>query len=232
MRPNSKQLAMRDPALAALMGVDALGADFGAEFGDPDDDYGAEFGDDDVGDDDYGADDDFGAPRRGLARRPPSAQQLAHMWRVREARAARANRRVALLDPNRGSGLKVERYIMSMSQDLVIGLGAAVSLQGQPDCTFRPQRMTIVVPTPAFVIIDQIRMANVSTMIGPGAIDAFQFNANGVGQALDLPTLTPANRATVTGTYTGFAGGYPAAFAYKLSASFIGPANLAGGSAI
>lgn len=228
MRPNSKQLAMRDPALAALMGVDALGADFGAEFGDDDygDELGAEFGDpdaDDVGDD-YGA--EF-----GLARRPPSAQQLAAMWRSRQKRAAVANRRVRLLDPNRGSGLKVERYIMSLAQTLTIGAAAAVALQGQPDCTFRPQRLTVIVPTPSFVILDQIRMANVSIMIGPGAVDAFQFNANGVGQQMDMPTLTPANRATLTGTYTGFAGGFPVG-PYLLSASFIGPANLAGGSAI
>jgi hypothetical protein len=226
MRPNTKQLAMRDPALAALMGVD-LGADFGAEFGDPDDDYGAEFGDpdhDEVGDDDYGA--EF-----GLARRPPSAQQLAAMWRAKQLRMANANRRVRLLDPNRGSGLKVERYIMALDTTLTIPLPSAVTLQGQPDCTFRPQRLTIVVPTPGFVIINQIRMANVSIMIGPGSVDAFQFNANGVGQTLDMPTLTPANRATVTGAYTGFAGGFPAG-GYLLSATFIGPANLAGGSAI
>lgn len=231
MRPNSKQLAMRDPALAALMGVDALGADFGSEFGDPDDDYGAEFGDEMGDDDDYGA--EFGAALAApLARRPPSAQQLAQMWRTRQARAATSNRRARMLDPNRGSGLKVERYVMSLSQDLAIGVGSAVTLQGSPDCTFRPQRMTIVVPTPSFVIINQIRMANVSIMIGPGSVDAFQFNANGVGQQMDMPTLTPANRATVTGAYTGFAGGYTAPFTYLLAASFIGPANLAGGSAI
>lgn len=226
MRPNSKQLAMRDPALAALMGVDALGADFGAEFGDPDlDDYGAEFGDDDVGDDDYGA--EF-----GLAKRPPSAQQLAQMWRSRQAKAAVSSRRSRLLDPNRGSGIKVERYIMALSQALTITTAVAVSLQGSPDCTFRPQRLTIIVPTPSFVTVDQIRMANVSVMIGPGSVDAFQFNANGVGQQMDMPTLTPANRATITGNYTGFAGGFPALSAYLLSATFIGPSNLAGGSAI
>ena len=44
MRPNSKTLAMRDPAQAALMGlIGAPGTNFGVEFGD---DYGTEFGSD------------------------------------------------------------------------------------------------------------------------------------------------------------------------------------------
>lgn len=224
MRPNSKQLAMRDPALAALMGVGALGADFG------EDDYGADFGDDDLGEDDLG-EDDYGADF-GAAARPPSSQQLVRLWASRRAKVARGRRRVGLLDPNRGSSMKVERYVFSLSQVLTIGVAVAVTLQGSPDCTFRPQRLTIVVPTPSFVTVAEIKMANVGIMIGPGALDAFQFNANGVGQMMDMPTLTPANRATILGNYTGFAGGFPGASAFLLSSTFIGPSALAGGAAI
>lgn len=221
---------MRDPALAALMGVASLGSDFGAEFGADfgDDDVGDEMcGDDDFGDDDYGA--DFGATH---AARPPSSAALARMWQNRRMQAARANRRSLKLDPNRGSALKVERYIFTLSQNLTIGTPVALSLTGSPDCTFRPQRLTMVVPTPSFVTVAEIKMANVGIMIGPGQLDAFQFNANGVGQQMDMPTLTPANRATILGNYTGFAGGFPAASTYLLAATFIGPSTLAGGAAI
>jgi len=224
MRPNAHQLAMRDPALAALMGVGALGADFGDE----DDEYGAEFGDDDLGDDE---DDEYGA-EFGAAARPPSSQQLVRMWQHKRARQVRMRSRVMKLDPNRGSGLKVERYILSLSQALVIGVPAIINMQSTPDCTFRPQRLSVIVPTPQFVLLNVVRMANVEVIIGSGLVDAFQFNANGVGQAMDLPTLSPANRATLAGNYTGFAGGFPAAFPYTLTASFIGPSALAGGAAI
>lgn len=228
MKPNAHQLAMRDPALAALMGVGTLGADFGDDYDElSGEDMGAEFGDDED-EDDYGA--EFGLALRSA--RPPSSQQLVRMWQKQRLKHAIQSRRVRKLDPNRGSGLKVERYILSLSQALVIGVAAAVNLQSTPDCTFRPQRMSIIVPTPQFVILTSVRMANVDIIIGNGFVDSFQFNANGVGQAMDLPTLTPANRATIQGNYTGFAGGFPPAFAYTLTASFIGPSALAGGAAI
>lgn len=228
-KPNARELALRDPALAALMGIE-LGADFGAEFGDDDDDYGAD--DVDVGDDDddYGA--EFGHGGSLARARPPSSAQLQHMWHQRRVKAMAAQRRVRLLDPNRGSGIKIEKYILSLSQVLTIGTAVGISMTASPDCTFRPQRLTIVVPTPSFVTVNDIKMANVSVNVGPNAFDAFQFNANGVGQRLDLPTLTPANRALITGNYTGFAGGFAAATSFLLSATFIGPSSLAGGAAI
>lgn len=227
MKPNAAQLALRDPALAALMGVSALGADFGEEFGDDDeDDYGAEFGDDD---DDWGA--EFGA-RRPLRRLPPpSSQQLARMWQSRQMSLARKQRRVLMLDPNRGSGVKVERYTLALSQDLVIATAVALNLQQQPDTTFRPQEMVCNVPAPGFATITQIRMANVGILAG-GTLDAWNFGAGALKGRHDLPTLTPANRATITGNYTGFAAGYPVGLAFTLSVSFTGPASLAGGAAI
>lgn len=221
MRPNARELALRDPAMAALMGV-IPSADFGAEFGDDEEeDYGAEFGDDD--------DDDYGAAAIQL-KSMPSNSQLQQMWKAKAVSARRRRHRTLLLNPNRGSAVKIEKYILSLSDEITIGTGSAVSLESSPDCTFRPQRFTMVVPTPGFVTITDIKMANVSINIGSGLIDAFQFNANGVGQQMDLPTLTPANRARVTGAYTGFLGGFPDDTVFLLSATFIGPSSLAGGT--
>jgi hypothetical protein len=225
MKPNAQQLALRDPALAALMGVSALGADFGAEFGDPDPDPDIdEFGDPDL-------DDDMGAEFGGSAM-VPSSQQLVKMWHLRRQRALRSAARIRHLDPNRGSSLKVERYCFSISQTITIGTASALTLQGNPDTTFRPQELVVNVPTPGFATLDQIRCANVSIMVGPNAVDAWMFNANSLRSHLDLPTLTPANRATLTGSYTGFEGGYPSGLSYALTAAFTGPASVAGGAAI
>ncbi len=221
---------MRDPALAALLGLSALETDFGMEFGDEDDDddideYGAEFGDED----------DMGARLKlpGFRQlRPPSSQQLVANWQQRQARLMQARRRSAMLDPNRGSGLKVERYVFPLSQTITIGTAVALTLTGSPDCTFRPQRFTMVVPTAGFATITSIRMANVNVSIGPGTLDAFQFNSNGVGQSMDMPTLSPANRATINGNYTGFLGGFANGTSFIMSASFVGPSSLAGGAGI
>jgi len=225
MRPNARQLAMRDPAAAALFGFNSSD-DFGAEFGD---DAGAEFGDE------LGAEfgDDYGAEFGGPPARAPNQAQLMALWNARRAKYQHARRREMLLDPNRGSAAKIEQYVFALSQDVLIGTAGVVNLDSSPDCTFRPQRLTIVVPTPGFMTISDIKMANVSVQIGPGQIDAFQFNSNGVGQRMDLPTLTPANRARISGVYTGFTGGFPVTsppFRFTVSATFIGPASLAGGA--
>ena len=237
MKPTAQQLALRDPAIAALMGVSALGADFGSEFGDPDDDdddYGAEFGDPDDDDDDYGA--EFGAARRlsaarFMAMRPPTAQALQRMWRQKAVTGARRQQRILRLDPNRGSGVKVERYTLALSQDLVIATAAVLTMQQQPDTTFRPQEMVCNAPAPGFATVAQIRMANVGILAG-GTLDAWNFGAGALRGHMDLPTLSPANRATITGNYTGFAAGYPVGLAFTFSVSFTGPASLAGGASI
>lgn len=227
MRPNAKQLVLRDPALAALMGAiqpgSDFGSDFGEDFGDPDDDYAGEFGDPDD-------DEDFGA-EFGLARRPPSSQRLAAMWKQGQLRRLRSNKRVMHLDPNRGSGVKVERYTLALNQQVAIGTAVALTLQQQPDTTFRPQDIVSNVPAPGFATATQIRMANVGVLAG-GLLDLWNINANALKGKMDLPTLSPANRATITGNYTGFAAGYPAALAFDISVSMTGPASLAGGSGI
>lgn len=226
-------LAMRDPALAALMGGIAPGGDFGGEFGadfgfGDDEDFGDDFGDeDDMGDDsDYG--DDFGAARR----RKPTPKAAIQAWQRKQAARARTSRRVAKLDPNAGASTKVERYTFTLSQSFTIGTGGAfdTNMAGSPDTTFRPQVLTINAPAPGFSYISSIQMANVAISVGPGSEDAFNYSAYSWGRSLDAPTLSPANRARLTGSVGTFVPpGYTSGNAFVLSASFKGPSLLAGG---
>lgn len=218
--PNPKTLAMRDPALAALVGagpVSNAGSDFGGEW-DDDMGYDAEFGDDD---DDFGDDDDMGYDAEFGA---TANKRAIRAWQARRKRTAR---RVRQLEPNRGSAVKVERYSFSISQTLTLGTSSAVLLTGQPDTTIRPQRMTVNAPTPGFVTLSEIKVANVSVSVGSGDEDAFNYSPLGQDMSLDMPTLTPANRATLRGTYSGFVPpGFVGAASYILTASFKGPSSI------
>lgn len=222
MRPNARSLALRDPALAILLGVLASAgptADFGGEFGDEfgDDDMGDDFGDDDFGDDDFGA-----APKK------VNYQAAAKLWKQRARGAMATQKRKNLISPNRNSDLKVEKYSFTISQSLTLGTAVAFSsLTGQPDTTIRPQRVTMNAPAPMYAFIQDIKVANVSVSVGGGLEDAYNYNADGVGQSLDMPTLSPANRATVTGSYTGFVPpGYTGGTATYFSVSFKGPSTI------
>lgn len=254
MGKNANELAMRDPAAAALMGI--IGADFGVE---PTLDAGAaSFAGDFNGDDEADAYDggftdigvdfgvDFGldygsafASQFG-ADAPPAAAHPAHVAAAHGAtpqgRAIIAHhmksmqhreKRAMLLEPNKGSDLKVERYTFSITATIT-SLGTAGALTGSqaPDVNFRPQRVTSNVVSPGMVLISDLRVANVSFSVG-GSLDAWQFNANAVGQHLDVPTLTPANRATFSATYTGLV---PSPLSgtgqYVFVLSFSGPASI------
>lgn len=223
MRPSSKTLALRDPALAALMGA-IPGADFGGEFGyefgeDLDVDYpsvGYEFGDD------YG--DVYGADAAPAAVPPPSV--AAKLWAKHRQDSAISERRARLIEPNKGSKIKVERYAFAVNQTLTLGTSATLSASGQPDTNIRPQRVTMNAPAPGFCTITEIKVANVSVTVG-GTQDAFDFSSLGVGQSLDMPTLTPANRASVLGSYTGFVPtGYNNGSSFTFCCSFKGPASI------
>jgi len=229
----AKQLAMRDPALAAIMGVD-----FGSDFGQDDDeihlnsdptfgaDFGADFGDD-MGDD-YGADfgDDMGADFGAAPARPTASQAMA-VWKKHRQQSMDTSRRQRILEPNKHSAVKVERYAFTLSQSLVLGVASAISLTGSPDVTIRPQRVSMNAPTPMFATISDIRVANVSVTIGTGAEDAFDYNALGVGQTLDMPTISPQTRATVLGNYTGFVPvGFVGGATVTFSTTFKGPASM------
>lgn len=232
-RPTAQQLTFRDPALASLLlGAVALSAtnfggdsDFGGEFGDDDDmgdddDYGAEFGDDD-----YGA--DFGKAAVKV-KRPANQAQLVALWKNHHMKKARTSQREMKLEPNKGSAVKIEKYSFTLSQAITLGTAVAfTTLTGQPDTSIRPQRLTCNAPAPMFAFLQEIKVANVSVSVGSGLEDAYNYNANGVGQSLDMPTLSPANRATILGSYTGFVPpGFVGGTAVYFSASMKGPASI------
>ena len=257
-KPNARQLASRDPALAALTGaIGGNGSDFGVEFGS---DYaysgafGYEFGDD------YGAEGFLPAKNfasmqsrlqnavaapTALASVNPSALQAlstpastamqspvpppavaAQRWAKHVSDQERTQERLELLEPNKGSRVKVERYAFAVNATLTLGTASAIDAQGNPDVNIRPQRLSINAPVAGFCTISDIKVANVSVTVG-GTQDAFDYNANGVGQTLDMPTLTPANRARVLGNYTGLTPtGYTVASTFTLCISFKGPASI------
>lgn len=228
MRPNSSQLARRDVALASLLGIVASnGTNFGSEFSG---EFGSEFGDDDFGDDMEGefAADFCADPVPAAAIPKPTAQQAINAYRAQAMNRINRNRRQALINPNKGSDVKVERYSFTISQALAIGTAAALSMTGQPDTTIRPQVLTMNAPSPMFATIQEIKVANVSVTVGTGAEDAFNYSPLAVAKHLDMPTLTPANRATILGAYTGYVPpGFAVGLAVTFSASFKGPATIA-----
>lgn len=241
---NARQLALRDPARAALLGAIG-GSDFGSSVPvrtapmkfSPGDDYG--FGDDDTGfgDDEYG----FGAAAKHhaaaahLSKSKPHPAEVAKVWHEHHAKKARAMSRAVKLDPNMGSDVKVERYTMSLAQTFVLGTGGSfdTNMAQSPSTDFRPQLMTANVPTPGLAYLQSLAMANVLVTVGTGSEDLFAYNANSWGRNLDMPTLTPANKAIAQGTFTTFVPpGYVNGASYTLTLSFKGPSLLAGGGYI
>jgi hypothetical protein len=208
MTPNSKHLVMRDAALAALVGG-LPGANFGNDHNGYGNEYAPQFGTEfgHIGDD-------------------PTPQNVAAAWNaVKQTKA-----RQAVLEPNAGSSSKIQRYGFAVNQDIVIGtaqaLGTGGALGGNPETHFRPQRITVNAPSVGFITLDSIKVANVGVLVG-GTHDAFDFSSVGVGQSLDVPTISPANRINVAGTYTGTAPlPLVAQSAFKVCVSFKGPANM------
>jgi hypothetical protein len=234
--PNASLLAARDPATMAVLGLVAsnFGSQFAGEFGaDFGDEYGDDYGDD-VGDDiaaaigaEFGDDVGAAVAARVRAKRPVANPAVLAAWNKQRAMAAKSQRRASILEPNKGSAIKVERYSFPISQAITIGTGVALALQGSPDVNIRPQRVTMNAPCAMFAFVAEIKVANVSVTVGGGFEDAFDYTATGVGQSLDMPTLSPANRASVLGAYTGLIpGGMVVGFATFFTVSFKGPASV------
>lgn len=232
---NHRQLAMRDPAMAILMlsataGAGVHGADFGSEFSaEFGSEFSAEFGDESGmfacgDDDDYGA--EFGAV--AVATKKPTAQQALAAFHALSARKQHTTKRAMLLSPNANSTAKVERYSFTISEEIELGNDSTFTdLSDQPDTTIRPQVVTMNAPTPMFAFVNNIKMANVSITVGSGEEDAYNYNANGWGKSLDMPTLSPSNRATVNGRYTGYLPpGFVGGTLVPFSVNFKGPASI------
>ena len=238
-RHNDYNLALNDPALAAAVGAigyDDFGTDpvaFAADFG------GEGFGDEtDMGVDlspfagDFGG--DFGAAAAAVASARPTEQQAMAAWKALKTRQARGLQRVTKLDPNMMSDVSVERYSFSLSDDFTLGVAAAFpsTFSGTPDTDFRPQIVTANAPANGFAYLSNLKMANVDVTVGPGEEDLFGLSGPSWGRTLDMPTLTPSNRARAQGRTTTFVPpGYTPAATYTLCMNFKGPAKLAGGGA-
>lgn len=160
---------------------------------------------------------------------PSGPQALApEIWASEMAETAR---RARLLDPNEHSRLKIERYSFSMSPGLNFVLGTPMTFEAtlQPNTRIRAQRIVMNAPQPNFVLIDSLQVANVNVLVGTTE-DAFTYSAQAQGVMLDLPTLDPANRATVSGNYTGYLPpGYASEFSYQFIVTFQGPSTIVGG---
>lgn len=135
--------------------------------------------------------------------------------------------RERLLEPNKGSSVKVQRYAFGLTQTLTLSTAAAITMDGNPDTHIRPQRVTTNAPVPAFARLNAIKVANVGVIVG-GEVDAYDFTASGEDQNLDVPTLSPANTVRVTGNYSGLlpTGGYVTATSFVFIVSFKGPARM------
>ncbi len=136
--------------------------------------------------------------------------------------------RERILEPNRGSSAKIQRYTFALNATItaLATAQAGLTANGAPDTNFRPQRVCINTPAVGFLKLTGLRVANVAVLVG-GIADAHQFSTDAVDSCLDLPTLSPANRAAFDGSYTGTVP-LPLAGtgAYLLAVSFTGPASI------
>lgn len=232
--PTSLQLAFRDPAAAAAFGiVPGAQADMGSDFGnDWAGDVGFGFGDD-MGFAGFGAAAIAAPPAHPAAvhhvPRPTETQAMA-LWHRHHMQAAHTAHREQMIDPNKHSTVKIEKYVFPLNQPIVFGTAAAIQMSSQPDTRIRPKRVTSNAPVPMMILLTEIKVANVSVTVGAGnGEDAFAFNANGQGQEMDLPTLEPSNKATVLGTYGGLTPpGFLLGGAATFVVSFKGPSTMAG----
>lgn len=251
MNPNSDALAMRDPALACLMGA-ISGNDFGVEDYSPDSnfDISGDFGDwahrmsAGISAFDPSANIGFGFGADPLVCLPPMAMAVApagapkpaspaevqQVWNEHWARQQGDAARLRLLEPNAGANVKIQRYEFSLSQTLTLGTASAISMNRNPSARIRPQRTIMNSPTVAFVTISAVQIANVNVLLG-GATDSFHYSAQAQGSMLDLPTLDPAYQLIVSGNYTGLAPSPFTTGSFPFTLTVQGPANLAGSTA-
>jgi hypothetical protein len=155
-------------------------------------------------------------------------------WQHSPHNPASTASRTLLLDPNRDSHVKVERYSFAFSPELPFTLGtvnsaASFSMTQNPSTSIKPQRVVANAPIPGFVQLSTLQVANVNVFVG-SVEDAYTYSAGAMGVMLDLPRLDPQNRATAAGSYTGaLPAGYTAGFQYLFILTLQGPSTLAGG---
>jgi hypothetical protein len=149
----------------------------------------------------------------------PTPQNMMVAWQREMVRARANSTREQLLEPNKGADAKVERYDFSLSQAITIGTALnPFTMTSQPATYFRPQRMVMNAPSPFFVFLTNIQVANVNITVGNGNVDAWAYSSEAVGTSLDLPLLTPSNTARITGFYSGI---IPAGISNALATFFV-----------
>ena len=140
--------------------------------------------------------------------------------------------RTLLLDPNRDSAVKVERYSFSFSpvSNLVLGTASSIpTFTQQPNTSIKGQRVVANAPIQGFIYLSSLQIANVNVFVG-GTEDAYTYSSNAVGVMLDLPRLDPQNRATASGNYSGaLPPGFTAGNSFMFVITLQGPSTLAGG---
>lgn len=161
---------------------------------------------------------------------PAHAQEAAKQWDLQNPHSTAS--RTGLLDPNRDSTVKVERYSFSFSPtaNLVLGTASAIpTFTQQPSTSIKGQRIIMNAPVPGFVLMQTLQVANVNVFVG-GTEDAFTYSAGAMGVMLDLPRLDPQNRATASGTYSGvLPPGYTVGTSFQFVITLQGPSTMAGG---
>ena len=222
----NSNLLMREPALAMIAGGMPAGENFGFGYG-----YGyghqhrhpaAGYG--------YGYGVDAPMPMAPAPVHPAHAHHAHAAWQLQNPSSTMS--RTLLLDPNRDSIVKVERYSFSFSPSSNLVLGTAsniVPFTQQPSTSIKGQRVIMNAPVPGFVLISSLQVANVNVLVG-GTEDAYTYSAGAMGVVLDLPRLDPQNRATSAGAYTGvLPSGYTQGNSFQFIITLQGPSTLAGG---
>lgn len=240
MGKNYSELALRDPAYAAIMGN--MDHDFGAEptasrgsaafggFSGFSGDYNPFGGDySRFGAEDAGAQAAALAdPRHPLHAANPQARQII-AEHLHEKQVA--NKRKGLIDPNMGSDTKIQRYSFSVATAALTILGGVQNFTAtkNPTTHFHPEKLQGNVDQAYFVMITRGEVANVAFTVGD-VTDSFVFSPKALDNELSLPPLTPSNSAIIIGYYTGvpyaLSATYTGSFIFTMT--FTGHATVAG----
>lgn len=139
--------------------------------------------------------------------------------------------REKILNPNKGSRLKLMEYELPLSQ--VIELGTPMFympnlISMHPDTIIRPNRLVCNVPCSNFIYLADIKGANISVSISNAVTDAYNYKPDN-NNKLDFPLLTPANSISILAFYPGFIPegmGYKKGEQFIFTATFFGPAEM------
>jgi hypothetical protein len=101
------------------------------------------------------------------------------LWHKHQTMHAHTQHRELILEPNKFSTVKIERYRFPLNQTIVLGTPVALNLSSQPDVKIRPQRLTSNAPVPMFATLSEIKVANVAVTVGiyvdANGTDFFEF---------------------------------------------------------